>query len=106
MVQQEGMFVSQSVVRTQMAAIDALERQLRVASSNNTALQRQQAQLMESVHTLINMVATTTGTHSLMFLLAFSNFQNICSSVSRISCLQTTNTSKVLPHITFTLYDC
>ncbi|XP_030275742.1 angiopoietin-1-like isoform X1 [Sparus aurata] len=51
----------QSVVRTQMAAIDALERQLRVASSNNTALQRQQAQLMESVHTLINMVATTTG---------------------------------------------
>uniref|UniRef100_A0A671UG28 Angiopoietin 4 n=1 Tax=Sparus aurata TaxID=8175 RepID=A0A671UG28_SPAAU len=52
----------QSVVRTQMAAIDALERQLRVASSNNTALQRQQAQLMESVHTLINMVATTTGT--------------------------------------------
>lgn len=100
------MFVSQSVVRTQMAAIDALERQLRVASSNNTALQRQQAQLMESVHTLINMVATTTGTHSLMFLLALSNFQNICSSVSRISCLQTTNTSKVLPHITFTLYDC
>lgn len=62
-VQQEWMFVSQSVVRTQMAAIDALERQLRVASSNNTALQRQQAQLMESVHTLINMVATTTGTH-------------------------------------------
>lgn len=68
------MFVSQSVVRTQMAAIDALERQLRVASSNNTALQRQQAQLMESVHTLINMVATTTGTHPLMFLLALSNF--------------------------------
>ncbi|XP_041637334.1 angiopoietin-4 [Cheilinus undulatus] len=49
----------QSVVRTQMAAIESLERQLRVASSNNTALQRQQAQLMESVHTLINMVATT-----------------------------------------------
>ncbi|XP_061583019.1 angiopoietin-1 isoform X1 [Cololabis saira] len=51
----------QSVVRTQMVAIDSLERQLRVASSNNTALQRQQAQLMESVHTLINMVASTTG---------------------------------------------
>ncbi|CAJ1051185.1 angiopoietin-4 [Xyrichtys novacula] len=49
----------QSVVRTQMAAIESLERQLRVASSNNTALQRQQVQLMESVHTLINMVATT-----------------------------------------------
>ncbi|XP_063765858.1 angiopoietin-1 [Eleginops maclovinus] len=49
----------QSVVRTQMAAIDSLERQLKVASSNNTALQRQQAQLMESVHTLITMVATT-----------------------------------------------
>lgn len=48
-----------------MAAIESLERQLRIASSNNTALQRQQAQLMESVHTLINMVASTTGTHSL-----------------------------------------
>ena len=44
-----------------MTAIEALEKQLRVASSNNTALQRQQAQLMESVHTLINMVASTTG---------------------------------------------
>ncbi|KAG7494100.1 hypothetical protein JOB18_022929 [Solea senegalensis] len=51
----------QSVVRTQMAAIESLEKQLRVASSNNTALQRQQAQLMESVHTLINMVASTTA---------------------------------------------
>ncbi|KAF1392160.1 hypothetical protein PFLUV_G00049680 [Perca fluviatilis] len=51
----------QSVIRAQMAAIESLERQLRVASSNNTALQRQQAQLMESVHTLITMVATTTG---------------------------------------------
>uniref|UniRef100_A0A8D3B560 Fibrinogen C-terminal domain-containing protein n=1 Tax=Scophthalmus maximus TaxID=52904 RepID=A0A8D3B560_SCOMX len=50
----------QSVVRTQMTAIEALERQLRVASSNNTALQRQQAQLMESVHTLIHMVATAS----------------------------------------------
>ncbi|KAF7207585.1 angiopoietin-1 [Nothobranchius furzeri] len=51
----------QSVVRTQMVAIESLERQLKVATSNNTALQKQQAQLMESVHTLINMVATTTG---------------------------------------------
>uniref|UniRef100_A0A3Q3J7X4 Fibrinogen C-terminal domain-containing protein n=1 Tax=Monopterus albus TaxID=43700 RepID=A0A3Q3J7X4_MONAL len=39
--------------RLQMAAIESLEKQLRVASSNNSALQRQQAQLMESVHTLI-----------------------------------------------------
>uniref|UniRef100_A0A667XSH3 Angiopoietin 4 n=1 Tax=Myripristis murdjan TaxID=586833 RepID=A0A667XSH3_9TELE len=46
----------QYLVRTQMAAIESLEKQLRVASSNNTALQKQQAQLMESVHTLINMV--------------------------------------------------
>uniref|UniRef100_A0A7N8XB44 Angiopoietin 4 n=1 Tax=Mastacembelus armatus TaxID=205130 RepID=A0A7N8XB44_9TELE len=51
----------QSVIRTQMAAIESLEKQLRVASSNNSALQRQQAQLMESVHTLINMVASATG---------------------------------------------
>lgn len=45
-----------------MVAIESLERQLRVATSNNTALQKQQAQLMESVHTLIDMVSTTTGT--------------------------------------------
>ncbi|XP_037642160.1 angiopoietin-4 [Sebastes umbrosus] len=51
----------QFVIRTQIEAIGSLEKQLRVASSNNTALQRQQAQLMESVHTLITMVATTTG---------------------------------------------
>ncbi|XP_020784076.2 angiopoietin-4 isoform X1 [Boleophthalmus pectinirostris] len=51
----------QSIVRTQMAAIEALERQLRVASTNNSALQRQQAQLMESVHTLINMVTSTAA---------------------------------------------
>ncbi|XP_003451928.1 angiopoietin-4 [Oreochromis niloticus] len=51
----------QSVIRTQMAAIESLERQLRVASTNNTALQRQQTQLMESVHTLLNMVASTTA---------------------------------------------
>lgn len=47
-----------------MAAIESLERRLRVASTNNTALQRQQTQLMESVHTLLNMVASTTGTHT------------------------------------------
>uniref|UniRef100_A0A8C6SDY0 Angiopoietin 4 n=1 Tax=Neogobius melanostomus TaxID=47308 RepID=A0A8C6SDY0_9GOBI len=40
------------------AAIEALERQLRAASSNSTALQRQQEQLMESVHTLVNMVTS------------------------------------------------
>ncbi|XP_029682141.1 angiopoietin-4 isoform X1 [Takifugu rubripes] len=51
----------QSVVRNQLAAIEALELQLRSASSNNTALQRQQAQLMESVHTLMHMVTTATG---------------------------------------------
>lgn len=47
-----------------MAAIQSLEQQLRCASSNNTALQRQQAQLMESVHTLIHMVTTATGLFS------------------------------------------
>ncbi|XP_029632336.1 angiopoietin-4 [Salmo trutta] len=51
----------QGLVRTQMTAIEALERQLRVASTNNSALQRQHQQLMESVHTLINMVSTGTG---------------------------------------------
>lgn len=54
----------QSVVRSQMAAIRSLEQQLRLASSNHTALQRQQAQLMESVHTLIHVVTTATGLFS------------------------------------------
>lgn len=44
-----------------MAAIGSLELQLRLASSNTTALQRQQARLVESVHTLIHMVTTATG---------------------------------------------
>lgn len=44
-----------------MAAIGSLELQLRLASSNSTALQRQQARLLESVHTLIHMVTTATG---------------------------------------------
>ncbi|KAL0978856.1 hypothetical protein UPYG_G00176630 [Umbra pygmaea] len=52
----------QSLVTTQTTAIEALERQLRMASANNSALQRQQQQLMESVHSLINMVSTNTGT--------------------------------------------
>uniref|UniRef100_A0A3B1ITC0 Angiopoietin 4 n=1 Tax=Astyanax mexicanus TaxID=7994 RepID=A0A3B1ITC0_ASTMX len=51
------------LVGKQSAAITALERQLRAASSNNSALQRQQQQLMKSVHTLINLVSPGTGTH-------------------------------------------
>lgn len=56
-----------------MAAIESLERQLRVASTNNTALQRQQTQLMESVHTLLNMVASTTGTDTQVHMQYFSH---------------------------------
>ena len=47
----------------QMEAIEALERQLRAASSNNSALQRQQQQLMTSVHTLIGLVSGGSTTH-------------------------------------------
>uniref|UniRef100_A0A672G802 Angiopoietin 4 n=1 Tax=Salarias fasciatus TaxID=181472 RepID=A0A672G802_SALFA len=57
---------------TQMEAIESLEKQLKVASSNNTALQRQQAQLLESVHTLISMVTSTTGTHTLISMVTRS----------------------------------
>ncbi|KAM8867312.1 angiopoietin-4 [Synchiropus picturatus] len=53
----------QAVVRAQMEAITSLEEQLTVASSNNTILQSQHTQLMESVHTLIHMV--TGGSSSL-----------------------------------------
>lgn len=53
----------QEVVRRQMEAIEALERQLRAASSNNSALQRQQQQLMSSVHTLIGLVSGGTAAH-------------------------------------------
>uniref|UniRef100_A0A673L1Z7 Angiopoietin-4-like n=1 Tax=Sinocyclocheilus rhinocerous TaxID=307959 RepID=A0A673L1Z7_9TELE len=49
----------QDLVKRQTAAIMALERQLRAASSNNSALQRQHQQLMKSVHTLIGMVSPT-----------------------------------------------
>ncbi|XP_062401702.1 angiopoietin-1 [Sardina pilchardus] len=53
----------QEVVRRQMEAIEALERQLRAASSNNSALQRQQQQLMTSVHTLIGLVSGGSAAH-------------------------------------------
>ncbi|KAK2861498.1 hypothetical protein Q5P01_001031 [Channa striata] len=49
------------LVQNSEITIESLEKQLRLASSNNTALQRQQARLMESVHTLLTMVVTTTG---------------------------------------------
>lgn len=70
--------LSQTVVRTQMSAIESLEKQLRVASSNNTALQRQQALLMESVHTLISMVSSTTGTHTHTYTLYSMYRYNYC----------------------------
>lgn len=59
----EGKQRLQEVVRRQMEAIEALERQLRAASSNNSALQRQQQQLMTSVHTLIGLVSGGSTTH-------------------------------------------
>lgn len=51
----------QDLVKRQTVAITALERQLRAASSNNSALQTQHQQLMKSVHTLIGMVSSGTG---------------------------------------------
>ncbi|KAG7270245.1 hypothetical protein CRUP_013962 [Coryphaenoides rupestris] len=51
----------QALVKSQMVAVDALEQQLMVARSNSSALQMSQAQLMESIHTLLHMVAGTTG---------------------------------------------
>ncbi|KAI4887651.1 hypothetical protein NFI96_014118 [Prochilodus magdalenae] len=53
------------LVGRQSAAITALERQLRAASSNNSALQRQQQQLMKSVHALINLVSPGTVSDSM-----------------------------------------
>ncbi|XP_051568914.1 angiopoietin-4-like isoform X2 [Myxocyprinus asiaticus] len=49
------------LVKRQTAAITSLERQLRAASSNNSALQRQHQQLIKSVHTLIGLVSAGTG---------------------------------------------
>ncbi|KAI7807700.1 putative angiopoietin-4 [Triplophysa rosa] len=51
----------QDLVKRQTSAITALERQLRAASSNNSALQRQHQQLMKSVHTLIGLVSVGPG---------------------------------------------
>lgn len=53
-------------LQNQVAAMEALERRLRLASSNNTALQRQQAQLMEAVHALVHTVAAATGRSRLL----------------------------------------
>ncbi|XP_030634961.1 angiopoietin-1 [Chanos chanos] len=51
----------QDLVGKQMAAIAALERQLRAASNNNSVLQRQQQQLMKSIHTLVSLVSSGKG---------------------------------------------
>ncbi|CAL8337947.1 unnamed protein product [Merluccius merluccius] len=51
----------QALVKSQMISMESLEQQLMVARSNSTALQMTHAQLMESVHTLMNMVVSTTG---------------------------------------------
>ncbi|XP_048879776.1 angiopoietin-1 [Brienomyrus brachyistius] len=53
----------QSVVVHQTTAIEALERQLHVASSNNSALQRQQQQLMDSVHRLTSLLSMGSAPH-------------------------------------------
>ncbi|XP_026860769.2 angiopoietin-4 isoform X1 [Electrophorus electricus] len=50
----------QDLVGRQSAAITALERQLRTASSNSSALQKQQQQLMKSIHALISLVSAGT----------------------------------------------
>ncbi|XP_015220482.1 angiopoietin-1 [Lepisosteus oculatus] len=47
----------QHLVVRQTTAIETLERQLQSASTNNTVLQRQQQQLMDSVHTLLSLAS-------------------------------------------------
>lgn len=84
--QQWNFYLAQSVIRTQMASIESLERQLRVASTNNTALQRQQTQLMESVHTLLNMVASTTGTHTGTHVVFFTQYIYISHNLLAFRC--------------------
>lgn len=59
----------QDLVKRQTAAITALERQLRAASTNNSALQRQHQQLMKSVHTLIGLVSVGPGKNPNQFSL-------------------------------------
>ncbi|XP_076869795.1 angiopoietin-4 [Brachyhypopomus gauderio] len=54
----------QDLVERQSAAITALERQLRAASTNSSALQQQHQQLMKSVHNLISLVAPGTVSDS------------------------------------------
>ncbi|XP_066520492.1 angiopoietin-4 [Hoplias malabaricus] len=52
------------LVGKQSSAITALEKQLRAASSNNSALHRQQQQLLKSVHALITLVSPETVSDS------------------------------------------
>ncbi|XP_064160763.1 angiopoietin-4 [Anguilla rostrata] len=50
----------QELVVLQSASIDSLQKQLHTASANNSILQRQQQQLAESVHTLLNLLSVSS----------------------------------------------
>ncbi|MGH0188986.1 UNVERIFIED_CONTAM: hypothetical protein FKN15_032616 [Acipenser sinensis] len=49
------------LVARQMNTIEGLEKQLHFASSNNSVLQKQQLQLMDSVHALVSLVSQGRG---------------------------------------------
>lgn len=51
----------QMLIQRQTSIIEDLEQQLLRASSNNSALQRQQQELLETVNNLINTISVPTG---------------------------------------------
>ncbi|XP_040822720.1 angiopoietin-2 isoform X5 [Ochotona curzoniae] len=55
----------QVLVSRQNSIIEELERQLVTATVNNSALQKQQHDLTETVHSLLTMIATSTSKNSL-----------------------------------------
>ncbi|ELK10061.1 Angiopoietin-2 [Pteropus alecto] len=55
----------QVLVSKQNSIIEELEKQLVTATVNNSALQKQQQDLMETVHSLLTMLSTSSSKHSL-----------------------------------------
>ncbi|KAG2461419.1 ANGP1 protein, partial [Polypterus senegalus] len=59
----------QQIVSRQTNTIESLEKQLHSASNNNSALQKQQLQLMDSVRTLVDLVTQGRGNLVLLLLI-------------------------------------
>lgn len=58
----------QTLVTRQTFIIQELEKQLTRATTNNSVLQRQQLELMDTVHNLVSLCTKEGGKHSFLLL--------------------------------------